>query len=123
MALEGGPELAVALQELLLGDHACRPEHRVQQRRGMALREHEVVVGREVRPVPVVAKVAAHEDRHEVGRRQRRRGMTRARGGAAPDGVHTQLAREQADVLERLSHQGSLLRRSGSPLTPEALAS
>ena len=45
MTLQALPEAAVAGHELLLGDDASGLEHRVEQRRGVALGEDHVVVG------------------------------------------------------------------------------
>ena len=100
VTLQAGAELPVRLQQLLLGDDPDRPEHGVEQRRGVALGEHDVVVGGQVGPVPVVAQVAEEQHRHEVGRRHRRRGVPGLRLGAAPDRVDPQLASQLAGGVE-----------------------
>ena len=51
-------------------------------------------------PVPVVAQVPDEQHRHQVRGRQRRRGMTRPRLGAAADRVHPQLGGQPAGPLE-----------------------
>ena len=65
------PELAEG-EQLLVGDRAGRLEHRVQQRRRVALGEDQVVVARVVRLVEVVAQVLGEQHGHQVGRGHRR---------------------------------------------------
>ncbi len=71
MPLEDRVELPIG-EELLLRDRAGGAEHRVEERRGVALREDEPVVVRVVRVLEVVAQVLRQQDGHQVGRRHAR---------------------------------------------------
>ena len=82
VALEPRAELAEG-QQLLVVDPPGRLEHRVVERRRVALGEDQVVVG--------VAQVPVDEDGDQVGRRHRRGGVAGAGGGAGADRVHAQL--------------------------------
>ena len=75
MPFEHAPELPVG-EHLLVRDRARGTEHRVQEGRRVALREHEPVVRRQVGPVEVVAQVLGEQDRHQVGRGHPRRGVS-----------------------------------------------
>lgn len=57
MALQAGAEAPVGRDELGLVDHPDRPEHRIQQRGGVTLGEDQMVVGAQLRLVPVVTQV------------------------------------------------------------------
>ena len=84
---------------------------RVEQRGRVALGEDQVVVGRVVRLLPVVAEIPGQQHRHHVGGRHARRRMAGPGGGAAPDRVDPQLLGQLADVLQRLYGHGGLLSR------------
>ena len=84
MALDPAAELAKG-EHLLVADGARRLVHGVQQRRGVALREDEVVVARVVRRAEVVVQVLADQHRHQVGGGHRRGRMPGAGGGAGSD--------------------------------------
>src|SRR2546427_7557608 len=105
MPLEPAPALPER-HELLVRDRAGGAEERVVERRGMALAEDQVIVGRVLRLGPVVAEVAGEENGDQVGRRQRRRRMAGARDRRAADRVGAQLARERLVDVE-VSHDPS----------------
>ena len=102
VALQRRAESPVAVHQLLVGDDARRLEHRVQQRGGVALGEDQVVVGRVVRPLPVVAEMPGQQHRHQVGGRHARRRMAGPGGRAGPDRVDPQLLGELMDIVQRL---------------------
>ena len=81
--LEAAAELAER-EELLVGDRPGRLVDRVEQRRGVALREDEMVVPGVVRVVEVVAEVLRQQDGHQIGPGHRRGGMAGVgdRGGS-----------------------------------------
>ena len=111
VALELGAERAER-QQLLVGDRAGRLEHRVVQRRRVALGEDQVVVVRVLRVLVVEPEVLLHQDRHQVGRRHRGRrvaGVGR-RGGA--DGVDAQLLAELAHAATSRSRLSSTSEKS-----------
>ena len=111
VALEARAELPVGA-ELLLREGARGAEQAVDERRGVALREDEAVVGRVVRLVEVVAEVSCEENRGEVGRGHRRRGMTGARLRAGAHGVDAQL-------LSQLLPKLAFVHGSSSSVVPE----
>jgi hypothetical protein len=83
MALEAAPELAEG-EQLLVGDRARCLEHRVDERRGVALGEDQMVVAGILRLVEVVAQEAGEEHGQQVRRGHRRGRMPRpCRGGGA----------------------------------------
>jgi hypothetical protein len=98
VALQAAAELAEG-QELLVGYGPRCLVYRVEQRRGVPLREDQVVVRRVPRSVEVVAQILAEEHGHELGRRHARGGVPRASAGARADAVHAQLLRERAPLL------------------------
>src|SRR5699024_3822460 len=106
--LEPLVEAAVALHQLLVGDDAGGLVHRVQQRRGMTLGEDQVIVGRCVGRVPVVAQVARHQGGQQVRGGEAGGGVSEAGGRRAADRVDPQLGGERGDVveLESLVHGG-----------------
>jgi hypothetical protein len=79
VAFEAAAELAVC-GELLLVDRTGGAVHRVEQRRGVALGEDQMVVAGIVGPVEVVAQVASEQHGHEVGGGERRGRVARAGG-------------------------------------------
>ena len=97
VALEPRAELAEG-QQLLVVDPAGRLEHRVVQRRGVALGEDQVVVG---------PQVTVDEDGDQVGRRHRGGGVAGAGGGAGADGVHAQLLPQLAAEVAALAHHAA----------------
>ena len=60
-------------QQLVVADRARRLEDGVEQRRGVALREDQVVVVRRLGVGEVVAQIARQQHRHQVRRRHARR--------------------------------------------------
>jgi hypothetical protein len=75
VALKALAEAAVPVDELVFRDDADGPEHRVQQRGGVALGEDQVVVGRQRRVVPVVAQVPGDQHGEQVRGRHAGGGM------------------------------------------------
>ena len=98
MPLEPAAELAQG-HHLYIGNRAGGLEYRVEERRGMPFREHQVIVTRILGIGEVVTQVIGQQDRHQVGGRHRRGGMAGARLRGGPDTVHTQLRREFAPEL------------------------
>ena len=101
VALEPRVELAER-QQLLVVDRADRLQHRVVQRRRVALGEDQVVVGRVVRVRVVELQVAVDQHRHQVGGGHRRgrmagAGRSRACGRSRPAAA----ARVRADRSRR----------------------
>ena len=117
VALEPAAELAEG-EQLLVRDRARRLVERVEQRRGVALREDQVVVRRVVGLVEVVAQVLREQHRHQVGRRHRRGRVARLRCGGGADRVDAQLLAQLAPAL-RPVHAGNVtvLCESRSPST------
>ena len=91
VALKALPEPPVPGHQLLLGDDADGLERRVQQRRGVALGEDQVVVGGQPRVVPVVAQVPGDEHGEQIGRRHAGGRVPRACAGRRADRVHPEL--------------------------------
>ena len=100
MSLEALPETAVTGHQLLVAHHPGRLEQRVKERRGVTLGEDEMVVGRGVGVVPVVAQMTRRQHRDQVSRRHARGGMTGACARRAPDRVDTELRRQLCDGVE-----------------------
>ena len=71
MSLEHAAVLAVG-EDLVVRDDACSAVDRVQEHRRVALREDQAVVRRALRLREVVAEVAVHEHREQVGCGHRR---------------------------------------------------
>jgi hypothetical protein len=90
VSLEPAPELPEG-EELLVRDRAGRLVDRVDEGRGVPLREDQVVVGRVLGVVEVVAEVLVDQDRHQVGRRHRGRGVPRLGDRGRADGIDPQL--------------------------------
>ena len=93
VALKALPEPPVPGHQLLLGDDADGLERRVQQRRGVALGEDQVVVGGQPRVVPVVAQVPGDEHGEQIGRRHAGGRVPRACAGRRADRVPPGAAR------------------------------
>ena len=115
MSFEALPETAVSGHQLLVAHHPGRLEQRVEKRRGVTLGEDEMVVGRGVWVVPVVAQVTRHQHRDQVSRRHARGGMTRAGAGRGPDRVDPELRRQLCDGVEA-GHLGHGFGRHGGSL-------
>ena len=114
MAFEAASELAER-HELVVGDRTGRAEERVDQRRGVALAEDQVIVRGVLRLRPVVAEMAGEQNGHQIGGRQRRRRMAGARGRRAADRVGAQLAREgrvEIEVPARHAVPSTLITKS-----------
>lgn len=94
--LRAGP--AVGGEQLVVAHDADGFEDGVEQHRGVALGEHQVVVGLRGRARPVVGQVTGHQHGHEIGRRQARRGVTGAGVGGAEDGIDPQLLGQGVEV-------------------------
>ena len=125
MSLEALPETAVSGHQLLIAHHPGRLEQRVEKRRGVTLGEDEMVVGRGVGVVPVVAQMTRHQHRDQVSRRHARGGMTGACARRGPDRVDPELRRQLCDGVEvgQLGHGfgrhgGSLGFSSSYPKSP-----
>jgi hypothetical protein len=86
MALHAAAEPAKRHQ-FLVGDGACSLVEGVEQRRGMALGEDQVIVGRVVRSGEVILEVFRHQHGHQVGGGQRRGGVAGTGSGGGPDAV------------------------------------
>ena len=112
MALQPGAESPVPVHQLVVGDHADRLEHRVEQRGRVPLGEDQVVVGRIVRLLPVVAQVPGHQHRHHVGGGHARRRVAGSGGGAAPDRVDPQLLGQFVDIVQGVHGHAGLLQPS-----------
>ena len=106
VALELRAELAEA-EQVLVRDRARRLQHRVVQRRRVALGEDQVVVVRVVGVLEVEVQVLVEQDRHEVGRRQRGGGVTRGRRRGGADRVDAQLLAELAHAATSSSRLDS----------------
>ena len=124
VALQPAVQLAVGLH-LLLGDRADRLVDGVDQRRGVALGEDQVVGVGVLGVVEVVAQVLGDQHGHEVGGRHRR-------GRVAGLGPPADLDRVDAELLTELlpllgvAHRDSFVRwpgrhRAGSPGPPHRL--
>ena len=98
VALQAGAELAEG-EQLLVVDRPRRLVERVEQRRGVALGEDEVVVRAVLGGGEVVAEVAREEHRHQVGGRHRGRRMAGAGRGGRADRVDAKLLGELAHLL------------------------
>lgn len=124
VALKARSERAVRRHEFVLVDGARGVEHRVQQGRGVSLGEDQVVVGRVLRLLPVVAEMTGHQYGHQVGGGQAGGGVARAGRGAGPHGVHTELLGEFEDLFQVAvgpdrAGGGFLVRHDGFPLRTE----
>jgi hypothetical protein len=110
VAFQALPEATVAGHQLVVGDDADALEDGIEQRGGVAFGKDQVVVGRGVRIVPVIAKVARDEHREQVGRGHAGSGMAGAGAGARADRVYPQLGGKFGDGVEAGSggsHGGS----------------
>lgn len=94
MALQPTADPPIAGEKLLLRHDARSPEHRVEQRRRVPLGEHQTVVGRIVRVLPVIAQVPSLQHRHQVGGRHAGRRMPGPGSRTGAHGVHPQLLSE-----------------------------
>ena len=94
MTFQPRAEPPVAGHQLLVGDDPDRLVDRVEQRRGVPLGEDQVVVARVIRVVPVIAKVPADQDGHQVGGGHAGGRMPGPGRCARSDGVHAQLLAE-----------------------------
>ena len=97
MSFEDAAELAVR-EQLLVVDHAGRAKDRVEERRGVPLREDQAVVGRVLRVVEVVAEMARDEHSHQVGCGHPRGRVPRLRCGRGADRVDAELLAEFAEL-------------------------
>ena len=95
MSLEHAAVLAVG-EDLVVRDDACSAVDRVQEHRRVALREDQAVVRRALRLREVVAEVAVHEHREQVGCGHRRGGMAGVRRCGHADRVDAELLPELA---------------------------
>jgi hypothetical protein len=99
MPLEDGAELPVR-HHLLVGDRDCATEHRVEERRRVALREDQTVVRRSVGCGEVVLQVLGQQDRHQVGAGHPRGGVTGLRSGRATHRIDAELLPELPPELK-----------------------
>src|SRR5690606_27376251 len=113
MALQAAAVLAVG-EELFLLDGADRPIEGVEQRRGVAFREHEPVGSRMVGAGDVVAEMAGEQDRPQLDRRQRRGGVAGSCLVGGPQDVHSNLPAQILDAYAFLAHL-RLLRTLPAP--------
>jgi hypothetical protein len=102
VSLEPAPELPVG-HELLFREGAGGAKEPVHERRRVALREDQPVVGRLLRIVEVVPKVLGEQHRGQVGGGHGRRGVPRAGLRAGPDRIDPQLLAELAPEI-RVTH-------------------
>ena len=100
VALELGADLAQAHQ-VLEREVGVAGERRVEDRRGVALGEHEAVALRPVGVGRVVAKDAVVERRDDVGGRQRGVEVARLGDGEHPHAVHAQDGRPALELADR----------------------
>ena len=110
VALQPLAEAPVAGHQLVLRHDPGRLEHRVQQRRGVALGEDQVVVDRQPRLIPVVAQVPGHQHRQQVRGRHARRRMPGPGAGRGPNRVDPQLRGQTRNRVE--ADHGGRMRRS-----------
>ena len=103
-------------EHLLVADGAGGLEHRVQQRRRVALAEDEVVVARVVGRAEVVMQVLRHEDGHQVGGRHRRRRVAAACRAARSNGIDAELLAELAKGVVLTRHVPLVLRKLSAGL-------
>ncbi len=90
VALEPAAELAEA-EQLVVVDRPGRLEARIEERRGVALGEDQVVVRGVARVLEVEPEVAVEQHGHQLGCGHRRGRVARAAGIAAANRVHPQL--------------------------------
>src|SRR5438132_13490193 len=93
MALQTAAEFAER-HELVIADRTGGLEHRVDERRGVALREDQVVVRRGIGLPEVVSQVPGKQDSDEVRCGERRRWVSRTYGSGAPNAVNPELPSE-----------------------------
>ena len=98
MSLEVARQLAQGRQLLALEDAQLGP-HRVEQRRGVTLAEHEAIAERRARVVGIQAHRGEEQGGDELGRRGGAGGVAAARCRGGPDRVDAQA---RGDVFERL---------------------
>jgi hypothetical protein len=103
MSLQRAAELPEG-QQLLIRDGADGLEHRVQQRRGVPLRQDESVIAQVLGVVDVEPQMVRVQDGQQVCGRHGRGGMPGSRGGRAPDAVHRQLGRQLVPFLGLVHH-------------------
>jgi hypothetical protein len=90
VALQPAAQLAERV-ELGVLDGAGRLQARVEEGRGVALREDQVVARRIVGPVHVEPQVPVQQDGHQLGGGHRRGRVARPGGGARANRVDPQL--------------------------------
>jgi hypothetical protein len=113
VAFEVVVELAKLEQFLVLHEADLRPRG-VQQRRGMALRQHEAIVVRVTRVGRVEPHLGEEQRGHEIRGRGARGRMTAAGGRRRANRIDAKSGR---DVVEHGHEPGAILRH-GTPDTP-----
>ena len=111
VALELRPEPAER-EQLLVGDRPRGLEHRVVERRRVALGEDQVVVVGVPGVLVVEVEVLLHQHRHQVGRRHRRRRVAGVGGRRRADRVDAQLLAELAHAATSRSRLSSTSENS-----------
>ena len=99
-------------QQVLVRDRPGRLEHRVVQRRRVALGEDQVVVVGVVGVLVVELEVLLHQHRHQVGRRHRGRRVAGVGGRGGADRVDAQLLAELAHAATSRSRLDSTSEKS-----------
>ena len=106
VALELRPELAER-QQVLVRDRSGGLEHRVVERRRVALGEDQVVVIGVLGVLVVEVEVLLHQHRHQVGRRHRGRRVAGVGGGGGANRVDAELLAELAHAATSRSRLSS----------------
>ena len=106
VALEPRAELPER-QQLLVVDDGGRLQHRVVERRGVALGEDQVVGGGVVEVRRVEPQVAVDQHRQQIGGGHRRGRVAGAGGSAGADRVHPQLLPQLPPEVGPLAHHAA----------------
>jgi hypothetical protein len=125
-----GPSRAAQLQQFLAREEPGFGPGRVEDRRGVPLRQHAAVVVGVLRVLRVVAHLVEEERRHDLGRRQARGRMPAAGLRRRADRVDPKLGSDVAQGGDGVSHEtgkcitgrGSLARSGEDRATPARCA-
>src|ERR687891_1212191 len=105
MALDPAPELPER-EKIRVRDRSRRLVHRVEDWRGVTLREDESIVVEATRVLPIVVEVVREQDSDEVRGRHARGRMSGPGGGGRSDAVRAELGGESNPTVRRRSHFG-----------------